>query len=95
MDDANEQCTTSRRIIQVEKRLCPHCNKILSFKTFKAHKRLHFDALSGKWQVSSATSHLSFESRNADEDAPSSLGIRQETLSEDIDFMPPSSIFDG
>lgn len=69
----------------------------MSFKTFKAHKRLHFDVSSGKWQVSSASPvPLSFESKTYDEDAPSSLGLRlEEAISANTDLMPPSSQFNG
>lgn len=93
-DSAVEPSTSNRQIIQVEKRFCPHCNKTVSFKTFKAHKRLHYDSSNKKWLVSTPTLPIVFESN--DKDAPTSLGIRQvEVMDQSIDYMPPSSIFDG
>ena len=41
--------STSRKILRVERRNCPHCDDLVSIKTFKAHKRRFFDAASGHW----------------------------------------------
>ena len=41
--------STSRKILRVERRTCPHCDCLLSLKTFKTHKRRYFDAISGRW----------------------------------------------
>ena len=36
-----------RPTLKVNRRYCPHCDRLVSFKTFKAHKRLHhFDQVS-------------------------------------------------
>ena len=36
-------------MIRTDRWLCPHCDQLLSTKTFKAHKRRYFDALSNSW----------------------------------------------
>lgn len=35
----------------VNRRYCPHCNKNLSLKTYKAHKRLYFDRVTKEWRT--------------------------------------------
>lgn len=30
-------------------RICPHCSEIVSYKTFRSHKRLYYDRDSGTW----------------------------------------------
>ena len=39
-----------RECQSVERRHCPHCGKYLSFKTFKAHKRLYYDPNGSTWE---------------------------------------------
>ena len=39
----------ARRVIRTDRWLGPHCDQLLSAKTFKAHKRRYFDALSNSW----------------------------------------------
>ena len=41
--------SSARKILRVERRNCPHCDCLVSLKTFKAHKRRYFDAASGRW----------------------------------------------
>lgn len=40
---------TARRVIRTDRWLCPHCDQLLSAKTFKAHKRRYFDTSSNSW----------------------------------------------
>ena len=40
---------TVRRVIRTDRWLCPHCDQLLSAKTFKAHKRRYFDRSSSSW----------------------------------------------
>ena len=35
----------------VSRRICPHCNKSVSFKTYKAHRRLFYDWANDVWQT--------------------------------------------
>lgn len=41
--------TSSRRVLRVERLTCPHCDSLVSIKTFKAHKRRFFDDIRGEW----------------------------------------------
>ena len=39
--------------LRTDERFCPHCSKLLSYKTFRAHKRLYYDDIKDQWhQVS-------------------------------------------
>ena len=44
-----ESIEGERRIHKVDRRLCPHCDKNVSYKTYKSHKRLYFNTTSGAW----------------------------------------------
>lgn len=54
----------------VSRRICPHCSKSVSFKTYKAHRRLFYDATRDHWLSSSHTSSSGLENQGA----PSSFG---------------------
>ena len=41
-----------RLVIKVDRRHCPHCQRLLSMKTFKIHKRLYYDAEKKLWKTS-------------------------------------------
>ena len=34
---------------RLDQRLCPHCDQVLSCKTYRGHKRLHFNAETNEW----------------------------------------------
>ena len=38
-----------RRNIHPYQRHCPHCDQILAYKTYKAHKRLYYNRASGAY----------------------------------------------
>ena len=40
-----------QRYLKVQRKLCPHCNKDVSMKTFKSHKRKFYDADSKRWLI--------------------------------------------
>ena len=42
---------TERRIRKVDRRICPHCNKNVSYKTYKSHRRLYFNVSLGTWII--------------------------------------------
>ncbi len=44
-----EKNVVGRPILRVDRRLCPHCSQSVSFK---AHKRLYYDASSAQWITS-------------------------------------------
>lgn len=77
-----------RRFLRVERRHCPHCNKSLSLRTYKAHKRLHFDDASNVW-VSSADQ---LQEQDADESPPplESESDIENSETEQPDISPPS-----
>ena len=35
--------------LRIDQRICPHCNRLLSFKTFRTHKRLYYDEVKDAW----------------------------------------------
>jgi len=45
----NNQGETERNRLVVERRKCRHCNKSLSLKTYKAHKRRFYDSANDIW----------------------------------------------
>lgn len=57
----------------VSRRICPHCSKSVSFKTYKAHRRLFYDFSSDQWLTTNEDSVLSSE-RNVEEAQPCSFG---------------------
>ena len=62
------------------RRICPHCNEYVSLKTYKAHRRLHYDAITDRW--SRRESSVSEEEEDTLEDSPpQSIGL---VLSHDL-----------
>lgn len=45
-----------RRQLRPDQRLCPHCNQIVSYKTFRMHKRLYFNVEKRRWFCGDARS---------------------------------------
>ena len=41
--------SASCKRLRTDQRFCPHCNKLLSYKTFRAHKRLYYDEPREEW----------------------------------------------
>lgn len=48
-DGDESQSVSTRKIIKVSKRYCPHCQETLSYKTYRIHKRLYFDSYRSSW----------------------------------------------
>ena len=38
-----------RKQFRPDQRLCPHCEEIVSYKTFRTHKRLYFNSKTNSW----------------------------------------------
>ena len=57
-----------RRILRTERWLCPHCDQLLSVKTFKAHKRTYYDASRNTWLKKSCAQSTSRLADRSDED---------------------------
>lgn len=47
--DPVEEEVSQRRILKVDRRICPHCDKNVSFKTYRLHKRLYYNSSLGTW----------------------------------------------
>ena len=41
--------TSSPKRLRIDQRFCPHCNNFLSYKTFRAHKRLYYNETEETW----------------------------------------------
>ena len=39
------------KTLPVTHKLFPHCSREVNIKTYKAHKRLYYDPITGEWQV--------------------------------------------
>lgn len=68
-----------RLLLRVERRLCNHCNEYLSFKTYKAHKRLYYNYSTDQWISIGKASHSgnacdTDASGTSHEDPPTSFG---------------------
>lgn len=86
--------TSSRPILRINRRVCPHCNQIVSLKTYKAHKRLFYDIESAKW-ICTVNSCESSPSSSVDilndEAPPTSFGSSNCPM--DIEHDPPSNVY--
>ena len=75
---------SSRKILVVERRWCPHCSQHLSLKTYKAHKRMYYDQATCQWFAK-----LTFNVEVQDDDSSDS------TDNEYYSESPPQSEDDG
>ena len=66
----------SCHLVRTDRRFCPHCNKLLSYKTFRAHKRLYYDEFKDEWYQVSAE-HQAAEHVAEDEIPPSVQELEQ------------------
>ena len=69
---ADVSLSHERRIVHTSRRLCPHCNQNVSFKTYKAHRRLYYDSASDRWlgKAADGDSASSTTEMSADGDLP-------------------------
>ena len=69
MDD---NLSDEHHIVRTSRRLCPHCNQSVSFKTFKAHRRRYYDPASDRWLGNAEDDFTVFSSteKPADNDGP-------------------------
>ena len=66
---------------------CPHCNKQLNLKTYKEHKRLHFDESSRMWYTVESDDSSEISSPEDDRSSSSSE-------SSNMDYSEPHSPLD-
>ena len=69
----------------VERRRCPHCNKNLSLKTYKAHKRLYFNKHDVTWLTLNQTGSPERHTREGASSSPP-----QSEFDDSDDFVEPS-----
>lgn len=80
---------SQRRTLKVDRRICPHCDKNVSFKTYRLHKRLFYDSSVGTWITAdspggSAEDDVNLIETKASSSPPKSTGI----LNPDNDSTP-------
>ena len=63
------------------RRICPHCNKNVTFKTYKSHRRLFYDSGSDSWLVVADSPSTS---NDTDEEPPTCFGEQQQLDQSDI-----------
>ena len=86
---------SDRSLLRVSRRLCPHCDKRVSFKTFKAHKRLYYDPARDHWFTSvSVPESQCDEEPTTDEAPPSSFRHNSASFSASTDAAPSFSYYD-
>ena len=94
--DPESEFTSDRSVLHVSRRVCPHCSQSVSFKTFKAHKRLYYDSGRDHWLTTGAGSSVHEsqcdDEHTTDEAPPSSFGHKR--LSDSIDAAPSFSYCD-
>ena len=77
-----------REIVGVNRRHCPHCDRSVSIKTYKAHKRLYFQSLTGDWStctMESATMPQGTMTGDEESDSPPiSLGRASPISNDDL-----------
>ena len=61
----------AKRIRRPDIRCCPHCSAVVSYKTFKRHKRLYYNSYTSVWHISSH--EVSGECSNLEESPPGSV----------------------
>ena len=69
-------------------RFCGHCNQIVAYKTYKAHKRLFYNPLIGLWFITGAPPEAPLEDSIID-DGESPPGSSEEANIEEFDAESP------
>ena len=83
----------SRKRIKRTYKICPHCNKEINIKTFKAHKRLYYNDVSKAWIVQSVSKRtISYESDSSECSLPPSMPelSESEEQSDEVDLCDPN-----
>ena len=93
----------SSKRLRPDQRFCPHCDRILSYKTFNTHRRLHYDTETDKWVKigqSSADKSMDEESPPVSpkeqkedhiEDSPSSISYNEDPPLSEPGSLPSDS----
>ena len=71
-----------REIVRVNRRHCPHCDRYVSYK---AHKRLYFQSLTGDWSTCTSESTMPQDTGDErSESPPISLGQASPISNDDL-----------
>ena len=53
--------------LRPDQRICPHCSEIVSYKTFRCHRRLHYNRDTGVWFTNATEKVQEVESPRLDD----------------------------
>ena len=76
-----------RKRVRTDQRFCPHCSKLLCYKTFRAHKRLYHDETNDEWYQVADSAEVEHDAE--DEAPPSTHELEDQSVE-----MSPSPCFD-
>ena len=48
-DSEDYELKNERKTLRISRRFCPHCQQTLSYKTYRIHKRMHYDVARSMW----------------------------------------------
>ena len=93
MKPSGGSASADRRILRVERRFCQHCDEYVSFKTYRAHKRLYYLPSSGQWisKASSSGTATDIAGSTVCEAAPTSFG--ESVTSQENEEGPPDTSY--
>ena len=78
---------SSVKRLRLDQRYCPHCSQTVSYKTYRAHKRLYYDENAGVWLSNPSLLHEPPPDVN-DEDSLSPVASRSGSPT----LVPPEEI---
>ena len=73
-----------KRGLRPDQRLCPHCNQVLSYKTFITHKRLHYDSETNKWNHERHAEVTDAMDEESPPSSPNVLGLEHSDVDPDL-----------
>lgn len=68
--------------LRTDERFCPHCSKLLSYKTFRTHKWLYYEEIKDQWH------QVSGEEQVESEDEIPPCGKNMEYCSTEVESPP-------
>ena len=48
-DSEDYELKNERKTLRISRRFCPHCQQTLSYKTYRIHRRMHYDVARSMW----------------------------------------------
>ena len=94
--EIHRSMSSSIVVRRVDRRVCPHCDRSVSYKTYKAHKRLYYDAFEDNWTRTMAESKTDVgESESPPRVIANTTVDHEEPEDIDVDdLQPPSTEYD-